>query len=107
MRKKILLSIICFTIIFSSFNLTAIKAVYDAKQMQNIIQMPNDTDTNTVIQVNDIEKKNDSKEQTNIENNSKENNSKELESNKYIIDNENKVIYRVLSETNVDTFING
>lgn len=107
MRKKILLSIICFTIIFSSFNLTAIKAVYDAKQMQNIIQMPNDTDTNTVIQENDIEKKNDSTEQTNIENNSKENNSKELESNKYIIDNENKVIYRVLPETNVDTFING
>lgn len=106
MRKKVLLSIICFIIIFSIFNLTAIKAVYDAKQMQNIIQAPNDTNTNTITQENDIETNNDSREQTNTDNNSKANNSKELESNKYIIDNENEVIYRVLPETNVDTFIN-
>ena len=98
MRKKVLLTIICFFIIFSNFALSSVKAVYNASEVQNTVQVH----TNNMNQLDE-----EIRASTTVKENTQEiNNIKELESSKYIIDDENKIIYRVVPETRVDVFKN-
>jgi len=91
MRKKVLLTIICFFIIFSNFALSSVKAVYNASEVQNTVQVH----TNNMNQLDE-----EIRASTTVKENTQEiNNIKELESSKYIIDDENKIIYRVVPET--------
>ena len=95
MRKKVLLAIICFFIIFSNFALSSVEAVYNASEVQQV-------HTNNMNQLDEEIRAN-----TTAKENTREiNNIKELESNKYIIDDENKIIYRIIPETGVDVFKN-
>ena len=95
MRKKVLLAIICFFIIFSNFALSSVKAVYNVSEVQQV-------HTNNMNQLDEEIRAN-----TTAKENTREfNNIKELESNKYIIDDENKIIYRIIPETGVDVFKN-
>ena len=104
--KKIICSIICLTVILSSLCLVTVKAIDDTNEIQNFIQTSNSIDENNIYQMNELETENKDLQDTKTDNNSNANNIRELESNKYIIDNENNVIYRVIPETDVETFKN-
>ena len=77
--KKIICSIICLTVILSSFCLVTVKAIDDTNEIQNFIQTENSIDENTIYQMNEIETENRDSQDTKTDNNSNANNIKELE----------------------------
>lgn len=96
--------ITCFIInIFTLYSIFSL-----ANDKVNLIQnsteiISADSKYNEIIDNNEYIN-NESNEESKKENESIENSEKELESNKYIIDDSNSIIYRVLPETTIDIF---